>query len=247
MDKVIKQFSGHSGSSVHLMQDETRYYVRKVGNVERNHERITNLFGVVNVPKIYRKDGEVLEMEYIHGLDMKTYLRFNDIERLLNFIFDSLSAFSKNSVDKDYTEIYNNSLSWMKDDKDLPFSKEQLIERLPKVLPSSTYHGDMTLENMIYENTGRFYFIDAVTVNYDSWVFDIAKLRQDLECEWFLRNDKIMLDAKLKNMQQIILNKYSIANDDSLLILMLLRVYLHCQKGSNEYKFILNEVKRLWK
>jgi hypothetical protein len=72
-------------------------------------------------------------------------------------------------------------------------------------------------------------------------------MRQDLDCKWFLRNDSIMLDAKLKDMQQKILAKYPIADNNYLLILMLLRVYRHCEKKSLEYDFILKEVYRLWK
>jgi hypothetical protein len=86
-----------------------------------------------------------------------------------------------------------------------------------------------------------------VTLKYDSWVFDIAKLRQDLECKWFLRRDPVMLDVKLLNIQEHVLSKFPIANDDYLLILMLLRVYLHCEKDSLEYDFIMKEINRLWK
>lgn len=247
MDKILKEFHGHSGSFVFLMQNEKHRYVLKRGNVERNFERLTSLANIVNVPKIYKKENEVLEMEYIHGLDMKTYLKFHDTYELLNFIIDSIDKFSNNFVDKDYTNTYNETLSWLDSCGEFPFTKNQLIEKLPKILPSSIYHGDMTLENIIYSTSGEFFFIDAVTLKYDSWVFDIAKLRQDLECKWFLRKETIMLDAKLKNLQSKILQKYSIANNDNLLILMLLRVYLHCKKNTLEHEFILNEVKRLWK
>lgn len=247
MGKIIKEFHGHSGSSVFLMCDEERRYVLKKRNVERNFERLTSLKNIVDVPKIYKKENDVLEMEYIHGLDMKTYLKFHDTKEIMNFLFDTFAVFSMNSVDKDYTEVYNEALSWLNNCSIFPFTKEEFIEKLPKILPSSIYHGDMTLENIIYSTTGKFYFIDAVTLKYDSWIFDIAKMRQDLECKWFLRNDNIMLDAKLKNIQQRILEKYPLANDDNLLILMLLRVFLHCRKNTMEYKFIIDEVKRLWK
>ena len=60
------------------MQDEFRLFVRKVGNVDRNYERMVNLDGSVPIPKIYKYiPGETLEMEYIRGLDIKNYLIHN--------------------------------------------------------------------------------------------------------------------------------------------------------------------------
>ena len=41
--QVIKQFNGHSGSKVYLMKNNSHLFVRKVGNVERNYERLQAL------------------------------------------------------------------------------------------------------------------------------------------------------------------------------------------------------------
>ena len=246
MEKLIKKLKGHSGSTVALMQADDNMFVRKIENVQRNYERLTALLGYVDVPKIYHYDGTILDMEYIHGTDMRNYLLNNSTKELSEFILNTLAMFESKSVDKDYTNVYNEMLSWLEDGM-FPFTKEELIDRLPKVLPKSVYHGDMTLENIIHSTSGRFYFIDAVTLKYDSWVFDVAKLRQDLECKWFLRRDPVMLDGKLMKLQDNILKKYPIARNDNLLILMLLRVYLHCEKDSLEYDFIVKEINRLWK
>lgn len=246
MEKLIKKLKGHSGSTVALMQADDNMFIRKIENVQRNYERLTALLGYVDVPKIYHYDGTILDMEYIHGTDMRNYLLNNSTKELSEFILNTLAMFESKSVDKDYTNVYNEMLSWLEDGM-FPFTKEELIDRLPKVLPKTVYHGDMTLENIIYSTSGRFYFIDAVTLKYDSWVFDIAKLRQDLECKWFLRRDPAALDGKLLKLQDNILKKYPIARNDNLLILMLLRVYLHCEKDSLEYNFIVKEINRLWK
>ena len=246
MLKHIKTLKGHSGSTVALMQSEDHMFVRKIENVDRNYERLTALLGYVDVPKIYHYDGTILDMEYIHGTDMRNYLLNNSIKDLREFLVNTLSMFAAKSVDKDYTNVYHEMLSWIEDGM-FPFTKEELIDKLPKVLPKSVYHGDMTLENIIHDTSGRFYLIDAVTLKYDSWVFDIAKLRQDLECKWFLRRDPAMIDVKLLKIQEHVLSKFPIANDDYLLILMLLRVYLHCEKDSLEYNFIMKEINRLWK
>jgi len=246
MEKLLKKLTGHSGSTVALMQGDDRMFVRKIENVNRNYERLTALLGYVDVPRIYHYDGTIMDMENIHGTDMRNYLLNNPIKDLTEFLINTLNMFASKSIDKDYTNVYNEMLSWIEPDM-FPFTKEQLIDRLPKILPQSVYHGDMTLENIIHSTSNRFYFIDAVTLKYDSWIFDIAKLRQDLECKWFLRRDPAMLDVKLLNIQEKILKKFPIARNDSLLILMLLRVYLHCEKNSLEYDFVMREIKRLWK
>lgn len=245
MDKILKQLKGHSGSEVYLCENEYRKYVRKIGNVKRNAERLQALHRIIPVPKVYFYNGDILDMEYIHGVDMKNYLLDNSTFRLTAFLVDHLSYFSRYSISKDYTDTYRDWFSKV-DRWEFSFTKEQLIEKLPKVLPQSTYHGDMTLENVIYTRSG-FYFIDPVTLPFDSYVFDIAKLRQDIDCKWFLRNDKHKLEAKLFNMSETILSEFPEANNDYILILMLLRVYCHCEKNTLEYDFIMREVNKLWK
>jgi RIO-like serine/threonine protein kinase len=252
MEKILKTLNGYSGSKIYLMSDDTKVFIRKIDNIDRNYERLIELKKLkFNVPEVYKKNNNVLDMEYIKGLDIKTYLSINNIDFFLNYIFDLIENFSKISKEKNYTEIYNKKLSWINEfideSKIFPFTKKELIESLPAILPSSIYHGDLTLENIIYD-TNTFYLIDCVTIDYDSWIFDLAKMRQDLNCFWFIRNTE---DKNLKKYLSIIddkiLQKYPILKNNSLLILMLLRVYLYTRDGSEDQKFILKEIKRLWK
>ena len=127
------------------------------------------------------------------------------------------------------------------------FTKEQLLEKLPKRLPRSKYFGDLTLENIIYGEDGQFYFIDGMTSEYDSYTFDIAKLRQDLECKWFLRDTNLLLDVKVENIQDKLLERFELANNNYLLILMLLRVYRYTKPFSKEEILLTKEMNRLWK
>ncbi len=247
MAKILKELKGHSGSEVTLMENDSGLWVRKFKNVDRNYERLSALYkSGYPVPEIYTYLNQTLEMEYIHGLDMKNYLLHNTSTKLQEFLLVTLDCFSENSIIKDYTKTYYQKLAWMDSHQGLPFSKEELIERLPKNIPQSMYHGDLTLENIIYTDPG-FHMIDAVTVEYDSWVFDVAKLRQDLECKWFLRHSDAKLDFKLQNIQDTLRECYPEAFNDNLLILMLLRVYLHTKEGDFEREFILREINRLWK
>lgn len=246
-EKIVKTLTGFSNSTIYLIKRNSALFIRKVNEIDRNYERMSKLISLgYPVPKIYRKQDNVLDIEYISGLDIKSYIKFNNQGTLAQFIIETFDAMKQDSVDKDYLRTYEQKLEDI-DFSLLPFTKVELIDRLPKVLPQSTYHGDLTLENIIYSHDNTFYMIDPVTIEYDSWVFDIAKMRQDLNCKWFLRNDKSFVDVTLGMIEEKILNRYPIANDDNLLILMLLRVFRRAKVGSKEHSFLLREIKRLWK
>ena len=247
MEKIIKELHGHSGSKVYLKEIDGVYCVEKIGNISRNVERMSALYKMgYHVPKIYLTMNDNLLMEYIHGLDMENYLIHNNINYLYSFINQTIDDFSNDYEMKDYTETYFNKLSWLDKSKDMPFTKHDLIARLPKVLPKSTYHGDFTLENILHTNVG-FVMIDPVTIEYDSYVFDIAKLRQDLVCKWFLRNNNTRLDVKLQVINSELEEDYPLACSNEMLILMLLRVLKHCEKDDFNYQFLMKEIERLWK
>lgn len=253
--EIIKTLNGHSGSIVNLVREDGFLYVHKKYNTQRNIERLRMLSGVVPVPVIVSVDrlADEFLMEYIPGIDMHNWLIHNDPEPLSNFINNAIKNFQENSIIKDYTQVYKDFLAKV-DFSDLPFGANDLFNMLPTKLPSSKlYHGDMTLENIIYGKIGYFYFIDPVTTPFDSWVFDLAKLRQDLDCQWFIRKTEktALLDNKLRMVKIAIVRKLydnnEYFNDDYLLILMLLRVFLHCTKDSYEYSFIRQRILELWK
>ena len=244
---TIKELKGFSGSKIYLMKNNRGLFIRKMDNTDRNYIKLNELSKDFNVPKIYSYENGVLDMEYIHGLDMKSYLSVRDTRRLTDFLINILTFFSENKQMVDYTEIYKDRLKYIKLSSDTVFTKEQLFDKLPKILPRSKYFGDLTLENIIYCEDGQFYLIDGMTSEYDSYIFDIAKLRQDLECKWFLRNTKLYLDVKVENIQDKLLEKFELANNNYLLILMLLRVYRYTTSGSLEEDLLIKEMNRLWK
>ena len=246
-EHTIKELKGFSGSKIYLMRNDKGLFVRKMDNVDRNYIKLNELSQHFNVPKIYTYDNNVLDMEYIHGLDMKSYLAVRDTKRLTDFLIDTLYKFSNNVSMSDYTNVYIDKLKYIKLPSEMIFTKEQLLEKLPKRLPRSKYFGDLTLENIIYGEDGQFHFIDGMTSDYDSYIFDIAKLRQDLECKWFLRDTKLLLDVKVENIQDKLLEKFELANNNYLLILMLLRVYRYTKPFSKEEAFLIKEMNRLWR
>ena len=246
-EKIIKEFTGHSGCKIRLMKGFGRLYVRKDGEISRNVERMKTLFKNHHpVPALYYSNDNQLEMEYIQGLDIVEYLQTRSVNKLANFINNIMTAFSGSGVMKDYSDVYDKKLDWVDKAEDLPFKKKELISRLPKQIPQTTYHGDFTLENLIYDGD-EFIMIDPITSEYDSYVFDLAKLRQDLECKWFLRNKNIKLDVKLQNLQEMIFDRHYLTNNNYLLILMLLRIYPYTKEYDSNKKFILKEIYRLWK
>jgi len=246
-EKIIKEFTGHSGCKIRLMKGFGRLYVRKDGEISRNVERMKTLFKNHHpVPALYYSNDNQLEMEYIQGLDIVEYLQTRSVNKLANFINNIMTAFSGSGVMKDYSDVYDKKLDWVDKAEDLPFKKKELISRLPKQIPQTTYHGDFTLENLIYDGD-EFIMIDPITSEYDSYVFDLAKLRQDLECKWFLRNKNIKLDVKLQNLQEMIFDRHYLTNNNYLLILMLLRIYPYTKEYDSNRKFILKEIYRLWK
>jgi len=103
----------------------------------------------------------------------------------------------------------------------------------------------MTMDNCLHGVDGRFYLIDPLTSDYDGWVFDIAKLMQDLECGWFIRDKDVMLKGKLWAIRSMLVSEHPIVDNHPLLILMLLRI-LPYAKSDDDKRFLISEMKRLW-
>jgi hypothetical protein len=230
------------------MRDENKTFVRKNGNVQRNLERYDVLSGLnISIPKIYEIYGDSYDMEYIFGLDIKKYLSINSIDGLSQFIESIIDKLTINTIEKDFRPTYFEKLSKFDFSRyTLPFSMNELIVKLPNILPSSEYHGDFTLENILYDvKNKKFVLIDPLTTEYNSFVFDLAKLRQDLTCKWFIRNEKKYFDSKLKVLSEKLL-KYEQFNNDYLLILMLMRI-LPYTKNKQDEEFLIKEINKLWK
>lgn len=248
MSKIIKELTGHSGSKVYIMKDDNKTFVKKIGNTSRNIERIQALKNIgLDFPKIYSFDDDSYEMEYIQNIDMKTFLSNNGIDEVVDYIKNVLNTLRRTETTKDYGEVYQSKLKTIKfEEYKLKFSSDELISRLPKVLPQTEYHGDFTLENILFNiRTNRFVLIDPITTEYDSYIFDIAKLKQDLICEWFIRNDNLNLKTKLNAIDFRLTNEYKYVTNE-VIILMLLRI-LPYSKSDNDVKFLVERIHELWK
>ena len=244
--RIVKELKGFSGSEIYLMKENETLFVRKLGKVKRNTKKMLNLSekGFV-VPKVYDYSRNRLDMEYVHGLDMKTYLTTHNTDHITQFLQETFQKLSKDWEYKDYTDTYQEKLSQV-DFDELPFSMDEIINKAPKKLPCTEYHGDLTLENILYTPKG-FVLIDCVTTEYDSFIFDIAKLRQDLELGWFNRYNPVNIQVKLLRMQKAIVRQHKMSKSNVLLILMLLRVYRYTKPNTLEREFIQRGIKKLWK
>lgn len=245
--KIIKELYGFSGTKILLMKKHDRLFVRKIGEIDRNVERMYALKDNYPLPEIYGYSKNKFDMEYVHSLDIKTYLKTHSHDKLLEFLVNFFNSTTKTITEKDYTQTYHDKLNQIIFTDKFNFTKEELLTRLPRIVPQTDYHGDLTLENILYSEDRGFLFIDCQTSEYDSFIFDIAKLRQDLECGWFTRTDNTMLDVKTKHIQKELLERYSQANNDFLLILMLLRVYRYAHPETFEQQFLINWMNKLWK
>lgn len=253
-ESEIKKFKGYSGSNVSLMRRASKrdilrddLFVRKKGNVERNFKQMLLLSELgFPVPKILNKVEDTLDMEYIPGSDVGTYLLSNHPNKLIDFIIKTVRQFQKYSTDKNYYSVFSKNIDMFKDDTALPFHCNELIGRLPLDLEQSVCHGDFTLENIICRPDDTFCMIDTVSGEYDSWIFDLAKMRQDLEGHWFLRDTQLPIQIQLLHIRQALQEEFPIAFNDYIYILMLLRVYRHTPPNSQEQQLILKEIIRKW-
>jgi hypothetical protein len=250
MAKIINNQRGFSGALVEIIGDGD-WVVKKTGNIRRNVTQLELLKDTgLPVPGIIHHDEDTLVMEYIDGLPIDTFIGSYGIRDLFGDIVQYITYFKQDTVDFDYTEVYNGFLADI-DFTHLPFTGGELLDRLPRILPRSKYyHGDFTLGNMVHNAYGwQTFMIDPVSSVFDSWVFDIAKLRQDVEGLWFIRDYENTghLQPILQELGLELRHEFPGAYDDNLYILMLLRVYRHCGPDTLEYNLIRNEIGRLWK
>jgi tRNA A-37 threonylcarbamoyl transferase component Bud32 len=246
--KIIKILKGFSGSRVTICSKGKISFVRKENNIKRNIQRFKSLKKIVNLPKIYKISKNYYDMEYIDGISMRQYLIEHDIKKLSLFISSVLKKISVIEYGiKDYSNTYKIFLKNIKFDKFI-FSKKNLFDKLPKKLPQTQYHGDFTLENIIFKK--KFFLIDCSEGIFDSFIFDYSKLRQDIEVFWFLRNKKNINNTillKLNFLKKELLKTFKYYNNKYLLILMLLRIFRYVKKNSHEKLFLIKKINKIWK
>ncbi|MGA1048520.1 MAG: hypothetical protein ACO3UU_10935, partial [Minisyncoccia bacterium] len=125
------------------MKSNNEYFVRKQGNVTRNYERLCKLQDSgMPVVKIINYENDILDLEYVSGMDMETFLKNGDYKLLSNFIINLIEQLKKTELEiKDYTSVYLSKLSWI-DDLDFSFKSKDLISKLPVKIRGKDFKGD---------------------------------------------------------------------------------------------------------
>lgn len=118
-------------------------------------------------------------------------------------------------------------------------------------VPPTPCAGDLTLENiLVEEKSGKLFLIDFLDSFFDSWMFDIAKILQDVDCGWTWRHapsdtNRNLRCALAKNAIVQALGELpggtaNIVHVYHILILNLLRIYPYVAEDDQSTRAFLN-------
>jgi tRNA A-37 threonylcarbamoyl transferase component Bud32 len=232
---LVKELNGHSGATVNLYSNNTV--------VKSNYPKSRESADILNklpfpTPKILEVSDTSMTMEYINGLDMATYLETEDINPLIEFLSDYISWCLQESILHNFKSEIDNKIDSLMDHINLL----GLID--DTVMPKSLIHGDLTLENILWYN-GDFYFIDANPTDLSSVYFDANKLRQDLDCLWFVRNHTKRLDIRIacRRISEKLKKRFHFMRNDDIMVFMLSRI-LPYSKTKSDREFLYREINK---
>ena len=244
---------GNSGCKLELLiENDIPVVVKSQGNfLDLDYKVLYNLYEHgINIPEYYEVSPERVTMRFLDGLSVVDYIEEDrDLDKLVEFCKHTIDLFRENSLVEDRTAELQDKFQTLDqsiEKNQLTFKLHELYDILPKQVPCGLYHGDLTLENIIYWND-EFYLIDANYSTLNSLSYDSAKLRQDSTCGWFVRNSNQSpaFYDRLKYIDQQIKTINSYTQDNNLLIFMLLRVIPYC-KNSQDRDWLIKQVNQLW-
>lgn len=232
---LVKELKGHSGATVNLYSNNTV--------VKSNYPKSRESADILNklpfpTPKILEVSDDSMTMEYINGLDMATYLETEDVDPLIDFLSDYISWCDNNSILHNFKSEIDAKIDSLMDHIDL----NGLI--YDTVMPKGLIHGDLTLENILWYN-GDFYLIDANPTNLNSVYFDANKLRQDLDCLWFVRDRKKRLEIKIacRRVSAKLKRRFPFMRNNDLMVFMLSRILPYSNKIEDR-EFLYREISK---
>lgn len=218
--KQIKQLSGHSGCGVILCEDGDGFFVRKISQKPSYDFRLRkqfikqSRFSAENfaTPAILsygRENGHFyFDMQFIHGVTLAEYMKSiktKKIVNLMDYLFKSLPV--ESNVYRPGTQtVFQNKIAdlnrKMSEKSAVQTDAFSLLQNFDfSAVPSSYCCGDLTLENILLDETERkIYLIDFLDSFFNSWMIDVAKLLQDLELGWSWRKQPTDTNRNLRCM-----------------------------------------------
>lgn len=232
MDEI--KLIGHSGCKLEINEENGNLFVIKTSkNIDYNNrlkeqcEKQKNFkhkfFNTPNILKSgFNKDGLFsFSMEYINGLTVSEYFRSIEIGNIDDLVKNFFGIIPDHySFDNSAKKTFLSKLEELENkininDNDFLDVFLKLKEYNWSYCVSGDCHGDMTLENIILSGN-KLYLIDFLDSFYDSWMIDIAKILQDVECKWSYRfdvNTDQNLEIRLLIFKQSLINKILLLKD----------------------------------
>jgi aminoglycoside phosphotransferase (APT) family kinase protein len=208
--RIVKKLNGHSGCEVDLCKTDAGYFIRKTSpgysynaRLIRQAEKQERISGLIPVPAVlsssFDKAVVFYDMEYVRGLDFKQMCLSRPmgwINRFVQTFRGHLERLQKAHVDANLPLRFQEKISSLQDGiynhssvkvRSLIPKLEVLYKYDYSLLPATESHGDMTLENIIFQEDGEIIFIDILDGELETFWMDVAKIVYDLEVSWSLR------------------------------------------------------------
>jgi thiamine kinase-like enzyme len=265
---------GHSGCKLEIEKQDEYLLVIKTSKDSQYNERLERQCkkqinfknNSLKAPIIFsngnNNDGLFnFSMEYINGSTLADYFKDIKISSIAGIAEKFIKIIPQNyNFDQGAKEIFYLKIKEL--EEKIGVKEDETLKRAFKLLKdydwkncaTSDCHGDLTLENIIYGD-GNLYLIDFLDSFYDSWMIDLAKIFQDVECFWSYRSLEEIdenLEIRLLILKQIILDKLLSLRDGqviiktiyAMLLLNLLRIIPYT-KDEKTKKYLMREISKI--
>jgi len=173
----------------------------------------------IKTPKILNVGKGYFEMEFINGMNFIQFVEDENIklvnlqiENLLNYL-NEIKKIRLNQ-EKNFPFKINEKIKALKIEKrhkEIYFFLKNQIERNNLNISSTYCHGDLSLSNLIFKEKD-IYMVDFLNPFYDTYLMDIAKLRQDSVYFWlFVVNNfsSIKCEIVVKEINKMLINNFN--------------------------------------
>lgn len=208
--EIVKVLKGHSGCRVELCSTQGQYFINKTAKdasygprLARQIEKQVRLARLIPLPEVIEKSLDAVpvqyKMAYVSGLDFRQVCLnrpMSWIDAFVNVLFDTvdkmydakinlkLEPLFQSKIRSIEQALYENELC---DVGQLNLALTALKNHDFGSVPATESHGDLTMENIIFQSNDAITFIDVLDGELESVWLDIAKLLYDLEIGWSLR------------------------------------------------------------